>query len=223
MAKRLYIQLYNAKEGESITLPITPESIDLTIEQDIQTYNVLGFGEVPVRGNRQLQRINLSGMLPQQDTYLALLASLVRFLQYKPYSLQETNEMLEQWAEKGEDVRVIVSDGKLNKEFLIERKTSSVKEYTPDETYSYDLVEYRTPKPKTQILPNNLGQSKLVQLKERTINKYVPSQLTGQAGQTIYKLAKLTYGGRFKELMNRNGVTDANLDMAGKTIEMLPI
>ena len=95
MAKRLYIQLYNAKEGESITLPISPENVDLTIEQDIQTYNVLGFGEVPVRGNRTLQRINLSGLLPEQDTYLALLASLVRFLEYKPYSLEETNLMLD--------------------------------------------------------------------------------------------------------------------------------
>lgn len=222
MAKRLYIQLYNAKEGESITLPISPESIDLTVQQDIQTYNILGFGEVPVRGNRQLQRINLSGLLPEQDTYLALLASLVRFLEYKPYSLEETNLMLERWAESNDVIRVIIS-GKLNKEFVVESKTSTVREYTPDEAYSFDLVEYRNPQPKAQILSNNLGQSKLVQLKERIINKYVPSQVVGKAGQTIYKLAKLTYGGKFQELMDRNGITNANLDIAGKTIEMLPI
>lgn len=222
MAKRLYIQLYNAKQGESITLPISPESIDLTLENDIQTYNVLGFGEVPIRGNRQLQRINLSGLLPEEDTYLSLLASLVRFLEYKPYSLEETNYMLDRWCEGGDVIRVIVS-GKLNKEFIVERRTSTVREYTPDEAYSYDLVEYRNPQPKASILPNNLGQSKLVKLKERVMNKYIPSQLTGKAGQTIYKLAKLTYGGRFKELMDRNGITNANMDIAGKTIEMLPI
>lgn len=222
MAKRLYIQLYNANQGESITFPINPESIDLTVEQDIQTYNVLGFGEVPVRGNRILQRISLSGLLPEQDTYLALLASLVRFLQYKPYSLEETNAMLERWAESGDVIRVIIS-GKLNKEFIVERKTSTIREYTPDEIYSFDLVEYRNPKPKASILPNNLGQSKLVQLKERVMNKYIPAQVTGQAGQTVYKLAKLTYGGKFKELMDRNGLTNANLDIAGKTIEMLPL
>ena len=139
MAKRLYIQLYNAKEGESITLPISPESIDLTLENDIQTKNILGFGEVPVRGNRTLQRINLSGLLPEQDTYLALLASLVRFLEYKPYSLEETNLMLDRWCESGDVIRVIIS-GKMNKEFLVERRTSTVRKYTPDETYSFDLA-----------------------------------------------------------------------------------
>jgi hypothetical protein len=55
------------------------------------------------------------------------------------------------------------------------------------------------------------------------MKKYIPAQLTGKVGQTIYKVAKLTYGGRFKELMDRNGLTSANLDIAGKTIEMLPL
>ena len=61
MAKRLYIQLYNANSGESITFPINPESIDLPKEKSIETYNILDFGEVPVTGNRTLQRIKLIG------------------------------------------------------------------------------------------------------------------------------------------------------------------
>jgi hypothetical protein len=222
MAKRLYIQLYNANTGESITLPINPESIDLTKEKSINTYNILDFGEVPVRGNRQLQRINLSGLLPEEDSYFSMLASLVRFLEYKPYSLTETTAMLDRWLENGDVIRVIIA-GRLNKEFLLERHTPTIRENTGNENYSLDLVEYRNPAPKTVVLPNNLGKSKLVQLKERAMKKYVPAQVTGQAGQTIYKLAKLTYGGRFKELMDKNGLTSANLDIAGKTIEMLPL
>ena len=222
MAKRLYIQLYNAKTGESITFPINPESTDLTQEKNIETYNILNFGEVPIKGIRQLQRINLTGLLPAQDTALALLASLVQFLDYKPYSLEETIAMIERWQANGDVIRLIYGN-RLNKEFLIERHTQTVREFTDDEPYSLDLVEYRSPEPDTVILPNNIGKSKLVQLKERAINKYIPAQLTGKTGQTIYKLAKLTYGGRFKELMDKNGLTSANLDIAGKTIEMLPI
>lgn len=222
MAKRLYIQLYNAKTGESITFPINPESTDLIQEKNIETYNILNFGEVPIKGIRQLQRISLTGLLPAQDTALALLASLVQFLDYKPYSLEETIAMLERWLANGDVIRLIYGN-RLNKEFLIERHTQTVREYTEDEPYTLDLVEYRNPEPDTVILPNNIGKSKLVQLKERTINKYIPAQLTGKAGQTIYKLAKLTYGGRFKELMDKNGLTSANLDIAGRTIEMLPI
>lgn len=222
MAKRLYVQLYNANTGESITFPISPESTDFTKERNIETYNILDFGEVPIRGVRTLQRIPLNGLLPSDDTVLALLASLIKQLDFKPYSLDEATAMLDRWLENGDVVRLIYGN-KLNKEFLIERHTQTVREYTEDEPYSLDLVEYRNPAPKTVLLPNGLGKSKLVQLKERTMKKYIPAQLTGKTGQTIYKVAKLTYGGRFKELMDKNGLTSANLDIAGKTIEMLPL
>lgn len=220
--KRLYIQLYNAKGGESITLPINPESIELPKEKSIETYNVLNFGEVPIKGNKTLQRINLSGILPTEDTVFAQLASLVKFLDFKPYSLTETNNLLDKWFEEGTVIRVIIS-GKLNKEFLLERYAPTIREYTENEQYSYDLVEYRNPKPSTTTLLNNSGVPKLVQLKERVMNKYIPSQVVGKTGQTIYKLAKLTYGGRFKELMDKNGITNANLDIAGQVVEMLPL
>lgn len=222
MSKRLYIQLYNANTGESITFPINPESIDLGKEKSIETYNVLNYGEVPVKGNRTLQRINLSGLLPEEQSYFSLLASLVKSLEYKPYSLEETNAMLDRWLENGDVIRVIIA-GRLNKEFLIERHTPTIRENTENENYSLDLVEYRNPEPPTGLLANITGNSKLVQLKQRAIKKFIPAQLTGKAGQTIYKIAKLTYGGRFQELMQKNGITNANVDMAGRTIEMLPI
>lgn len=221
MATRLKIQLYNANTGESITFPVNPESIDLPKEKNIETYNILNFGEVPVKGQRTLQRINLSGLLPQEDSYFAILASIIRFAEYRQYSMAEANTILSNWLDNGDIIRVIIA-GKLNKEFLLERHTATIKEYTENENYSIDLVEYRTPEKKSAIMPN-MNNSKLVQLKERAVKKFIPSQVTGKAGQTIYKLAKLTYGGRFKELMQKNGITDANIDIAGKTIEMLPL
>lgn len=222
MAKRLYIQLYNANTGESITFPVNPESIDLPKEKSIETYNILNFGEVPVKGNRTLQRISLGGLLPTEDSYFSLLASLVKFLEYKPYSLEETSTMLDKWLENGDIVRLIIS-GKLNKEFLLERHTPTIRENTDNENYSLDLVEYRNPVPPTVVLPDSVGNSNIVKLKQRAIKKYIPAQYVGKEGQTIYKLAKLTYGGRFKELMDKNGITDANMNIAGQTIEMLPI
>lgn len=221
MATRLKIQLYNANTGESITFPVNPESVDLPKEKNIETYNILNFGEVPVKGQRTLQRINLSGLLPQEDSYFAILASIIRFAEYRQYSMAEANTILSNWLDNGDIIRVIIA-GKLNKEFLLERHTATIKEYTENENYSIDLVEYRTPEKKSAIIPN-INNSKLVQLKERAVKKFIPSRVTGKAGQTIYKLAKLTYGGRFRELMQKNGVTDANIDIAGKTIEMLPL
>lgn len=221
MGKRLYIQLYNAKSGESITLPVNPESMELPKEKDIKTYNILNYGEVAIKGNRQLQRFTLSGLLPSDDSYFGLLASLIKQLNYRPYSLEETTEMINRWIDNDDVIRVIIS-GKLNMECLIERTTPTIREYTEDEQYSYEFIEYRNPSEK-QGLPLLEADTNVVKLKKRIINKYIPSQLVGKTGQTIYKLAKLTYGGRFKELADKNGLTNQNLSIAGKVVEMLPL
>lgn len=220
MAKRLYIQLYNAKTGESITLPLNPETTDIPNEKDIKTYNILGYGEVSVKGNRQLKRLTLSNIFPDTNTYFSLLASLVKQLDYKPYSLQETIDMINRWTDNDDIIRVIIS-GHLNAEFRIASHTSHVRESVSDVGYTIELIEYRDPTKQSEIY--TVEKSKLTKLKERTINKYIPAQVTGQQGQTIYKLAKLTYGGRWEELRQKNAGIEANANLAGQIVEMLPL
>ena len=220
MAKRLYIQLYNAKTGESITLPLNPETTDIPNEKDIRTYNILGYGEVSVKGNRQLKRLTLSNIFPDTNTYFSLLASLVKQLDYKPYSLQETIDMINRWTDNDDIIRVIIS-GHLNAEFRIASHTSHVRESVSDVGYTIELIEYRDPTKQSEIY--TVEKSRLTKLKERTINKYIPAQVTGQQGQTIYKLAKLTYGGRWQELRDKNAGIEANANLAGRIVEMLPL
>lgn len=220
MAKRLYIQLYCAKTGESITLPLNPESTDISNSKDIKTYNILNYGEVAVRGGKQLKRLTLTNMFPDDNTYFALLASLVKQLNYKTYNLLETIDMINRWVDNDEIIRVIIS-GYLNAEFTIENHTSHVRETTSDLGYTIELVEYRNPERQEQ--PYTIEESKLTKLKKRTIDKYIPSQITGQTGQTIYKLAKLTYGGKWQELADRNHITEPNMTIAGQIVEMLPV
>ena len=220
MAKRLYIQLYCAKTGESITLPLNPESTDISNSKDIKTYNILNYGEGAVRGGKQLKRLTLTNMFPDDNTYFALLASLVKQLNYKTYNLLETIDMINRWVDNDEIIRVIIS-GYLNAEFTIENHTSHVRETTSDLGYTIELVEYRNPERQEQ--PYTVEESKLTKLKKRTIDKYIPSQITGQTGQTIYKLAKLTYGGKWQELADRNHITEPNMTIAGQIVEMLPV
>ncbi len=221
MAKRLYIQLYNANTGESITLPLNPETTDVTNEREIKTYNILGYGEVSIGGNKALKRLTLTNIFPDNDTYFSLLASLVKQLNYKPYSLQETVEMVNRWVDANAIIRVIIS-GHLNSEFRIQSFTSHVRESTSDIGYTFELVEYKNPE-NSSVLEDIGTTTALTKLKERTINKYIPAQITGQTGQTIYKLAKLTYGGRWEELAQKNGISNANISLAGKIVEMLPL
>jgi len=220
MAKRLYIQLYCARTGESITLPLNPESTDIPNSKEVKTYNILDYGEVSVRGSKQLKRLSLTNIFPDEKSYFALLASLVKQLNYKTYNLNETVEMINRWVDNDEIIRVIIS-GHLNAEFTIENHISHVKESTSDLGYTIDLVEYKNPERETK--PYVPKDSKLVALKKRIINKYIPAQITGQTGQTIYKLAKLTYGGKWQELKDKNNITDANISLAGQIVEMLPV
>lgn len=220
MAKRLYIQLYNANTGESITLPLNPETTDISNEKDIRTYNILGYGEVSIGGNKQLKRLTLTNIFPDTDSYYALLASLVKQLNYKPYSLQETVDMINRWVDDNAIIRVIIS-GHLNAEFRIASHTSHVRESISDLGYTIELVEYRNPEKETIVEKTVSG--KIVNLKQRAIKKFIPSQVTGQTGQTIYKLAKLTYGGKWQELADKNGIENINSDIAGQIVEMLPL
>ena len=220
MAKRLYIQLYNAKTGESITLPLNPETTDIPNQKEIRTHNVLGFGEVPVSGYKQLKRISLQNIFPETETTFALLASMVKGMDYKTYSPIEAVEMINKWVDDDDVIRVIIS-GYLNAEFKIENHVTQIKESVSDLGYTIDLVEYKNPM--GEFKPYVAGKSKLVQLKERTKERYIPSQLTGQTAQTIYKIAKLNYGGRFNELATLNTIVDKNAEVAGKIVEMLPL
>lgn len=216
----MFIQLYCAKTGESITLPLNPETTDISNSKEVKTYNILDYGEVSVRGGKKLKRLTLTNIFPDSNTYFALLASLVRQLDYKAYSLQETVDMINRWVDDDEIIRVIIS-GHLNAEFTIENHVSRIRETTSDLGYTIDLVEYKNPEEQPE--PYVPEDSNMVKLKKRTIDKYVPSQITGQTGQTIYKLAKLTYGGKWQELADRNHITDPNITLAGQIVEMLPI
>lgn len=222
MGKRLEIQLYCAKTGESITLPLNPEITDIPTEKDIKTYDILDYGEISVKGTRRLKRINLTNILPDSNSSLSLLASLIQKLKYRSYNLQETIDMINRWIDNDEIIRVIIS-GKLNAEFRIERNIEGVRESVSDVNYNINLIEYRDPTKKETVPVMNNTQTSVTKLKKRAINKFIPDRQVAQTGMTIYKLAKLTYGGRSQELANINAVINQNADIAGMVVEMLPL
>ena len=207
---------------ESITLPLNPETTDIPNEKEIETFDILGYGEVAVKGKKRLKRITLSNILPSNNSWLALAASLVKGLNYKPYSLQETIDMINRWVDNDEIIRVIISE-KLNKLFRIEKHVEAVRESVVDVGYTIDLVEYVDPTNKNTVLKMNVPETSVTKLKTRAINKFVPNEQVAQRGMTIYKIAKLTYGGRSQELANLNAIYNRNADIAGKVVEMLPL
>ncbi len=185
MGKRLEIQLYCAKTGESITLPLNPETTDIPTEKDIKTYDILDYGEISVNGIKRLKRINLTNLLPDSTSSLGVLASLVLRLKYRPYSLQETIDMINRWIKNDEIVRVIIGD-KLNAEFRVQKLVESVHESVSDVHYSIDLIEYinlnktKEESEKRKELETEKVTPKIVKLKKRAINKFIPNEVVAK-------------------------------------------
>ncbi len=221
MGKRLEIQLYCANTGESITFPINPESIDIPTEKQIDTFEILGYGEVAVKGKKRLKRITLSNILPGKDSWLALSASLTeKEFKQKPYSIDAALNFINKWIKNNELIRVIISN-RLNDVFRIEKFTETVKESTVDEGYTLDFVQFVDPTGKTIV--KEAPKTNVVKLKKRVQNRFIPNKQVAKKGMTIYKLAKLTYGGRSNELAKLNAIYSRNKDISGEIINMLPL
>lgn len=219
MSKRIQIQLYNSKTGESLTLPLNPETTDLEKSKSIKTFNILGYGEVSIKGDTELQRITLQNLLPDENTFLASLATYLKNLEYKPYKLQDTIDMLNRWVDNDAIIQVIISD-RLNKKFRIAKYVDQLRESVKDSGYTIELVEYRNPTDKEGLATI---QSKAVKLKSRIIDKYIPNQKVMQRGQTAYQLCKLTYGGKVNEFAKLNAIKNVNAPLTGAIVEMLPL
>lgn len=244
MGKRLYIQLYEANTGNSLTLPINPENIDNPSGKDIKTYNLLNYGEVPVAGYSKLKKLTLNSLLPDTDSYFALLSSLVESLKHKPYTKEKSVNMLHEWAKSEKPIRVIIAGDayeNINLEFLMGDFVEGIRESNRDIISKIELIEYKSPANKTIGYKtdlktigslftnpiNNKYKDKIYpKLKNRTIAKFIPKQITAQQGATLYKIAKLVYGeasAKSNKLAEINSIFDRNKDIAGQIIDMLPL
>lgn len=227
MAKRLYILLHSENDGNSLTLPLNPEDIDISTEKDIGEYNILNYGEVPVVKYGKLKRIELSSLLPDDTSYFALLTSLIEKLDYKPYTKQKSVKMIEDWVENGKPVRLVIAGDayeEINAEFLIEKFNKNLRESTPDIKGGISLIEYKNPAEQAKTFETPRG--KLVKLITRPIRKFIPQNMTMQQGATLYKIAKKVYGeasAKSDELAKLNGIFDRNKDLGGMIIDMLPL
>lgn len=220
MAKRLEIQLFCPRTRKSITLPVNPDTVDITNEKDVQTYNILGYGEVQVRGTKRLKRVTLTNLLPENNSIFALLSTLIVNLNYEPYSIERSIILINGWIYDDEIIRLIISD-QLNLPFKITKFTQTIRESTPDMISTLELLEWVDPdKPDIEY---KYDIRKITRLKKRLQQRFIPNNQVMKKGMSAYKFCKLNYGGNFQPFMKLNTIIDANMDLAGETLEMLPI
>jgi len=181
--------------------------------------------------------------LPSDNSYFALLSTLVEKLEYKTYTQDRALRLLDEWILTQDPIRLIISQY-VNKEYLVSQYKKVLNENTEDIGYTIELTEYKNPTKQPQKLLNNklqiakkandfiedkiekINDKVIPALRQRPIGKFIPKQLIAKDGMTIYKLAKLTYrsvAARSNALARLNSIVNKNKDIGGEIIEMLPI
>ena len=115
---RMNIMFYNEKTYEQIILPINPESVEIPHTKTNDSFNILGYGEVNVMGDRELVRITLEHFLPDESNIFSRLASIMTNTINTGYNADKVIKMLKEWDEKNSKIRVVI-DTDINRVFEI--------------------------------------------------------------------------------------------------------
>lgn len=210
---------FNNKE-EVITLPINPESMEVSESGEGNTYDVMGLGQINVIKDRQLTQYSFSSMFP---------ASYYPFMQSNSF-LQpiEYIKKIEKWMTTKRPIRFIfVSDTyDINTAASIESFTwQEVAGSGGDINYTIQLKKYAfyaARKIKEKKVSGQTVQTK--NEKARPVEKAKPKTYTMVKGDNLWSIAQkhLGSGARYVEIQKLNNISDAQMKKLpiGKVLKM---
>ncbi|WP_270441937.1 hypothetical protein [Acidaminococcus provencensis] len=120
--------------GDSLTLPIMPESVEVCVSQNNSTVTINNDGEYNMVGKTGLHEIGLDGLFPAQD---------YSFCDTTPDSPDDYVYTIENWRKEGTVVQLTVPDSPIDFSFLISSFKYGYQDGTYDIFFHVDLKEYR--------------------------------------------------------------------------------
>lgn len=125
------------KGRKKIRIPVLPSEYTVTSSQNDTTVNVIGLGEVTLRGKRGLRSISFSSFFPARyDTDYCELTNLKTPKEYV--------EFIEKLKRAG-TVKLIITGTPINFRCTIESFEWGEKDGTGDISYTLSFKEYRAP------------------------------------------------------------------------------
>lgn len=125
------------KGRKKIRIPVLPSEYTVTSSQNNTTVNVIGLGEVTLKGKRGLRSISFSSFFPAR--YDADYCELTNFKAPKEYV-----EFIEKLKRAG-TVKLIITGTPINFRCTIESFEWGEKDGTGDISYTLSFKEYRAP------------------------------------------------------------------------------
>lgn len=174
-----FICSFNNK-AEKFQLPITPPSIEVSMQNNNSTLNINEIGEILIIGKSGLMKLTIESFFPNQDYYFAD----VRYSR-KPY--EYVNQILK-WKNSGKPMRLAVVGTPINHPFAIESFVYKEEDGTGDVKFSLELKEYKFLNETSDTVNENN------ELKERTDERDI-EQITVYPGDDPMDIALRSTGG----------------------------
>ncbi len=171
------------KENDNsfIKFPVTPQTIEIGSSARIETVNINDLGEVGIFSGNSLKTSSISSFLPTIKYPF-----VVDFTKDK----WEIVRILEAWKSRGQVLRYIVTDTKINFPMMISSFTYREQDGTKDIYFDLELIEYREIKIPKRVIEkptqNNTRPSPPAPAKQR-VHKVQP-------GDSLWAIAQRYYG-----------------------------
>lgn len=204
------MKIHLMRDKNILTLPVTPESYNLSTSQNNQTVNIITLGDINLMGNKGLRELSFSSFFPGGKVHGGYQAQ-ADFR--SPFVLCNT---ISNWKNNKQIIRVIITETNINAEFLINEFSYEQKDATGDVYYSISLSEYVRPKVTLKI-------GNVVSLAKNRSKKLNEAQLYKvKKGDTLKKIAKAKLGSssKFKKLAKINGISAPYKLKAGQVIKL---
>lgn len=169
------------KEGRSnqITLPVTPESFEISFGRRVETVNIHQLGDINLWGGKLMATIQLSCLLPAQNY---------------PFSTADRGpydyiELLETWIDRKRVLRYIVTGTPVNVQVMLESLHYGERDGTGDVYAQLTLREY----PELEAVETT--RSKSVGKPRPSMEEPVEeSTYVVKAGDTLWSICRAAYG-----------------------------
>ena len=204
------MKIHLMRDKNILTLPVTPESYNLSTSQNNQTVNIVSLGDINLMGNKGLRELSFSSFFPGKKVH----GGYQTQADFRPpFVLCST---ISNWKSSKQIIRVIITGTNINMEFLINEFSYEQKDATGDVYYSISLSEYVRPKVTLKI-------GNVVSLAKNRSKKPNETQFyTVKKGDTLKKIAKAKLGSssNFKKLAKINGISAPYKLKAGQVIKL---